>query len=178
MMRRVAACAALLLTVPAAAGAATLAQLDAWLATSPIVIRRAAPPDAASVDPGFAKRARYVIVPGADGRSGWVTPDDVTDGFLADGQRVMAVPINSGGSGGVFMALLFTQIGGTTRFVGTIPSPDGHLSVSVNGGHLVIQTPIPGGGANCCPWALHFERATLHGIRLVSEDQWDLKLAH
>lgn len=176
MMRRVVACASLLLTVPAAAGAATLAQLDAWLATSPKIVRQAPPRGAATS--AFGKRARYVRVAGSDTASGWVDPAEVTDGFLADGRRVMAVPIESGGSGGVFTALLFTQVGGTTRFVGTIPSVGGHLSVSVNGGHLLIQTPVYGANdPNCCPSALHFECATLRGTRLVSEDRWDVKLA-
>jgi hypothetical protein len=93
--------------------------------------------------------------------------------------RVMMVPIVSGGSGGVFTALLFTQIGGTTRFVGTLPSPAGHLGVSLEAGRILIRTPVYGAGdANCCPSAQHYERATLRGTRLVTEDRWDVKLAH
>jgi len=88
---------------------ATLAQLDAWLATAPNVVREKSPG-------GPEKGPRYVSVKGMRG-SGWLDPDLITDGYLANGQRVMIVPIDSGGTGGVFNALLFTQIGGATRFV-------------------------------------------------------------
>jgi len=43
----------------------------------------------------------------------------------------------------------------------------------------VTRTPVYGANdPNCCPSALHYERATLHGTRLVTEDRWDVKLAH
>ena len=170
--RRAAVCAALLFTVSGDARAATLAQLDAWLSSSPKIVREKPPATG-------AKLPRYISVKGADGSTGWVDPSLVTDGFLANGQRVMIVPIDSGGSGSVFTALLFTQIGGATRFAGTLPSPAGHLGVSLEGGRIVIRTPVYGASdPNCCPSALHYERATLRGTRLVIEDRWDVKLAH
>lgn len=173
MTNRIAACTALVLAVSAAAGATTPAQLDALLASSPTILRSAPMKGDTSPHP---QNARYVRVTGANA-AGWVDPSEVTDGYLASGQRVMAVPIESGGTGGVFTALLFTQVAGAPRFVGTIPS-GGHLSVSVNAGHLLIQMPVYGANdPNCCPSALHFERATLRGTRLVSEEQWDVKLA-
>jgi hypothetical protein len=173
-MRRAAACAVVsIFVVSGGAGAATLAQLDAWLASSPKIIREKPP---ASTEAHFP---RYISVIGADGSTGWVDPNLVTDGFLANGQRVMIVPIDSGGSGSVFSALLFTQIGTTTRFVGTLPSPAGHLGASLENGRIVIRTPVYGASdPNCCPSALHYERATLHGTHLVTEDHWDIKLAH
>ena len=172
MIRRAAACAALFFAVSGGACAATLAQLDAWLASSPKIVREKPPASAAN-------RSRYVSVKGVDESTGWVDPSLVTDGFLADGQRVMIVPIDSGGSGGVFTALLFTRIGGMTRFVGTLPSPAGHLGVSLEGGRIVIRTPVYGASdPNCCPSALHYERATLRGTRLITEARWDVKLAH
>src|SRR5260370_9485019 len=112
VIRRAAACAALFFAVSGGACAATLAQLDAWLASSPKIVREKPPASAAN-------RSRYISVKGVDESTGWVDPSLVTDRFLADGQRVMIVPIDSGGSGGVFTALLFTRIGGMTRFVGT-----------------------------------------------------------
>lgn len=174
MPKFAAACAALFFAVSGGACAASLAQLDAWLASSPKIVREKPP-----IPPTDAVRfPRYVSVKG-DGSTGWLSPDLVTDGFLANGQRVMMVPIVSGGSGGVFTALLFTQIGGTTRFVGTLPSPAGHLGVSLEAGRILIRTPVYGAGdANCCPSAQHYERATLRGTRLVTEDRWDVKLAH
>jgi hypothetical protein len=173
VIRRVAACAALFFVVSGDARAATLAQLDAWLASSPKIVREKPPASAAAHFP------RYISVKGVDGSTGWVDPSLVTDGFLANGQRVMIVPVDSGGSGSVFTALLFTQIGGTTRFVGTLPSPAGHLGVSLESGRIVIRTPVYGASdPNCCPSALHYERAILRGTRLVTEDRWDVKLAH
>jgi hypothetical protein len=171
-IRRAAVCAVLFFALPGAGCAETLAQLDALLASSPKIVREKPPASA-------AKLPRYVSVRGVNGSTGWIDPSLVTDGFLANGQRVTIVPIDSGGSGGVFTALLFTQIGRATRFVGTLPSPAGHLGVSLEGGRIVIRTPVYGASdPNCCPSALHYERATLHGTRLVTEDRWDVKLAH
>jgi hypothetical protein len=52
-------------------------------------------------------------------------------------------------------------------------------AVSLEEGRSLIRTPVYGAGdASCCPSAQHYERATLHGTRLVIEDHWDLKLAH
>ncbi len=172
MIHPAAVCAILFFAVPGGACAATLAQLDAWLASSPKIVREKPPASA-------ARLPRYISVNGVEGSTGWVDPNLVTDGFLADGQRVMIVPIDSGGSGGVFTALLFAQIGGRTRFLGTLPSPAGHLGASLEAGRIVIRTPVYGASdPNCCPSALHYERATLHGTRLVTEDRWDVKLAH
>src|SRR6266852_2629019 len=116
VIRRAAACAALFFAASGGACGATLAQLDAWLASSPKIVREKPPASAAN-------GSRYITVKGVDESTGWFDPSLVTDGFLADGQRVMIVPIDSGGSGGVFTALLFTRIGGMTRFVGNLPSP-------------------------------------------------------
>ncbi|HEY4441516.1 MAG TPA: hypothetical protein VGN14_13745 [Candidatus Elarobacter sp.] len=172
MMRRVLAAAAFA-AAPLAAAAATPAQLDSWLASSPAIVKEK-PPYATSA---YGTAARYINVKGANA-TGWVVPAEATEGFLADGRRVMVAPINSGGSGGVFSALLFTQTGTTPHFVGTIPSGGGHLLVSVNAGRLLIEWPIyVGDDPNCCPSALHFEHASVRGNRLVTDDHWDVKLA-
>ena len=172
-LRRAAAFAVLFLSAPAVACATTLAQLDALLASSSAIVREKPPPHSTVTLP------RYISVKGVSGSTGWVDPETVTDGFLANGQRVMMVPIESGGSGGVFTQLLFTQVGGATRFVGTLPSAAGHLDAYIDGGHIILRTPTYGANdPNCCPSGLHFERATLHGIRLVTEDRWDVKLAN
>jgi hypothetical protein len=43
------------------------------------------------------------------------------------------------------------------RFVGTLPSAAGHLGVSLEGGRIVIRTPVYGANdPNCCPSALHY----------------------
>ena len=153
------------LTAPA--HAATEAQVRSWLASSAQIVRsNEVPPRGSSVKHAIELR-------GSDVR-GWVVPSLALDGALVNGQEVMVLPLVSGGSGGVFTALLFTKLGGKARFVGYVPSPNGHLDIALDDGMLLIRTPIygPGSGGNCCPSDFHFERATLRGIRLVTLAAW------
>ena len=145
----------------ATAGAAALSEVNGWLASTNKVVRAPAPggmhPDGPS---------EFVRVAGTD-VSGWIA-DTVGHGFLANDQEVMIVPLVSGGSGGVFTTLLFTRLGGRVQFVGIIPSPSGHLDVSLSEGRLLVRTPVyKAGDANCCPSAIHYERDTLRGTKLV-----------
>lgn len=105
---------------------------------------------------------------------GFVLSDYITHGFLANGQEVMVIPLGSGGSGGVFYSLLFTRINGAIRFVGYVPSPQGHLDISIAEGNLRIRTPVYSvGDPNCCPSHHHMQLATLSGISLVTIRRWN-----
>ncbi|MDP9105104.1 MAG: hypothetical protein M3N49_04135 [Candidatus Eremiobacteraeota bacterium] len=154
----------------ATAGAATLSEVNGWLASTNKVVRTPAPggmhPDGQS---------EYVRVAGTD-VSGWVVPGAVGHGFLANDQEVMIVPLVSGGSGGVFTTLLFTRSGGRVQFVGIIPSRNGHLDVSLSDGRLLVRTPVyKPSDPNCCPSAIHYERDTLRGTKLVKLGSYDAR---
>lgn len=175
MIRAAAAALAFVLCAQDGASAATRAQVDRWLATSKAIAHLSPP----SGTVASMQHRPYVSVRGVLGATGWIDPGDVTDGYLADGaQRVMMLPIESGGSGDVFTALLFTQVDGRVRFVGTLPSAGGHLDAYLDGGRIVVRTPVyAASDPNCCPSAQHYRRATLHGTTLVTEDEWDVPLA-
>jgi len=169
-MLRPALAVALLLASAAPLSAATQAEVDGWLATSPEIVRTTEQSPA-------GKPSTFVRVRGAQS-GGFVLPEIAQRGYLANDQEVMIVPLPSGGSGGVFTTLLFTTYQGRRQFVGYVPSRGGHLSIMLEEGNLLIRTPIYGpGDPNCCPSTLHYERATLKGIKLVTLEQWDEHLA-
>jgi hypothetical protein len=99
---------------------------------------------------------------------GFVSPEFVDDGFLANGQEVLIVPLVSGGSGGVFTTLLWTRTGGGAwKFVGPLQSGAGHLAVYIVSGKLNVITPIyVGNDPNCCPSNHHHEIDTIEGTKL------------
>ncbi|GAC1356662.1 MAG: hypothetical protein NVSMB31_17280 [Vulcanimicrobiaceae bacterium] len=103
---------------------------------------------------------------------GFIVPDMVDDGYLADGHEVLIVPLASGGSGGVFTTLLWTRTGNAWRFVGYIPS-NGHLNVHIEQGALHVITPVYATGEpNCCPSKHHYVRYTLSGIHLKQLEEF------
>ena len=152
------------------ADAATMAEIKGWLATTTSVVRTSPPP---GVRPD--RQTVYVSVVGAN-VEGSIDPAEALKGYLKNNQQVMIAPIESGGSGAVFDALLFTRFGGRTRFVGIIPSPNGHLDVAFANGAIVVRTPIyKAGDANCCPSAFHWERDTLRGVKLIKLKEYDTR---
>lgn len=158
--------ASALATAPAAA-AATHAEIAAWFASTPQIVR-----STAGVLPGSV--LQWQVEVRNSSVTGFVDEESAFDGTLTDGQHVMVVPLVSGGTGGIFYALLFTRLGGRVRFVGYIPSENGHLRVTLDHGTLLSRIPVygPGSGGNCCPSDFRYERATLHGVRLVSLKIW------
>jgi hypothetical protein len=104
---------------------------------------------------GFdAKTHPYVnIRNGPEGTiGGYLVPESANAGTLQDGTYALAVPLDSGGSGGVFTQIVFT--GPTAQrlaYAGYLDS-GGHLSVSINGGLIVARLPYYGDDSpNCCP---------------------------
>ncbi len=128
------------------------------LATTP-QIKRARPPATLP----FA----YYRLKGTD-VSGFVIPNLIGDGYLSNHQEVLVVPLDSGGSGGVYHVLLWTRVAGATwRFAGQITSPDGRLDVSINEGELLAVLPKRApSDADCCPSGHNDVRYTLDGTAL------------
>jgi hypothetical protein len=83
---------------------------------------------------------------------GYLVPEGAHSGTLRDGTYVLAVPLDSGGSGGVFTQILFAgRSAKALAYIGYIDSA-GHLSVSVEDGVIVAQLPYYGDDSpNCCP---------------------------
>lgn len=90
---------------------------------------------------------------GPNAVGGAVDPDFASIGRLADGTQVMAVPLESGGSGGIFTQILFAQTDPSSRpfYLGSISS-GGHLAVNVTYHGIVAISPDYGANdPNCCP---------------------------
>jgi hypothetical protein len=158
-MRHVAALALVALAV-AAAPADTYVRLNVAqiLAATPQIEREHPPQNLP-----FA----YYRLKGTD-VSGFVIPNIVGDGYLSNRQEVLVVPLDSGGSGGVFHVLLWTRVAGAAwHFAGQIASPDGRLGVSIDNGDLVAVIPVYApNDADCCPSSLRRVRYTLDGTAL------------
>ncbi|MGC2635344.1 MAG: hypothetical protein WA215_14185 [Candidatus Cybelea sp.] len=120
-------------------------------ATPQLKIDRGVPPSSA-FDP---KSHPYVDVLGApEGQAigGYVISELAHQGTLTSGYDVLAVPLDSGGSGGVFTEIVFARRGHVSfAYVGHIDSA-GHLAVQVRGGKLVATLPYYAAkDPNCCP---------------------------
>ena len=147
------------------AEAMTDAELGPWLTSTTRL-------DVLSHGPDPSIPHRFVRVRGTD-VAGYLVPEYATHGFVSNGQEVLVIPIASGGSMGVNSALIFTTYSGRRRFVGYIPGPQGHLSISITEGLIETSSPIYlEGDANCCPSRNRVATFRLTGIRLtkVSEN--------
>lgn len=109
---------------------------------------------------------RYYTVKGFNAE-GYINPAFDDYGFLSTGADLLIIPLQSGGSGGVFSALLFTSLMHEPKFIGVVPSPNGHLTVSISEGNIEVSTPNYGpGDPNCCPSSRTYLTYALDGIRL------------
>jgi hypothetical protein len=83
---------------------------------------------------------------------GYLVPEGSNDGKTSDGTYVLAVPLDSGGSGGIFTQILFAgRNPGALAYVGYIDS-GGHLDVQIRDGAIVADMPYYGDDSpNCCP---------------------------
>jgi hypothetical protein len=101
-----------------------------------------------------AKTHPYVRVKSeGEGVGGFIDPDFAAVGTLAGGMRALSVPLESGGSGGVFTQIVFAQndVDSKPYFAGTIQS-GGHLAVNVTYNGIVAILPKYGpNDPNCCP---------------------------
>ena len=87
---------------------------------------------------GFAD-ARYAV-------SGTMGPES---------NKIVALPLMSGGSGADFTVLLFAaDAAGVLRYAGNIDWGGGHIGVAITYATIVVTEPIYGANdANCCPSA-------------------------
>ena len=109
---------------------------------------------------------RYYSVKGSDAE-GYVNPAFNDYGFLSSGADLLIIPLQSGGSGGVFSALLFTSLQHRAKFIGIIPSGSGHLTVGISEGNIEVSTPnYERSDPNCCPSSWTYLTYALDGIRL------------
>ena len=135
-------------------------ETQAWLATSPnIVVRMETLPAMGILQP-------IVAIRGNRFGGGFIEP--TIHGTLKNGQEVAIIPLLSGGSMGVADALVFTKLGGKRKFVGDLPTPGGHLLITVSDG--MIQTSVAMhemGDSTATPSKRYITKYTLDGIRLV-----------
>ena len=108
---------------------------------------------------------------------GYLVPEGAHQGTLDDGTEVLAVPLDSGGSGGVFTQVIFARKGGAAfAYAGFIDS-GGHLAVGVENGTIVAAMPYYGDDSpNCCPKQQIVRTFTIRGGALVklSEKRSDI----
>jgi hypothetical protein len=152
----------------AVAGAATMKEVDGWIASTKNVIR------VPSEDccPGSPMQ-HFVRVAGTK-ISGWIDASYVDHGFLSNHQEVMLIPVLYGH--GVTTTLVFTRLGGHTRFVRAISSRDGLVEVLFTDGAILLRTSIyKPKDEEDYPSAFHYERDTLRGMTLVKLNEYDTK---
>lgn len=117
-----------------------------------------------------AKTHPYVDVLGVpEGQSigGYIATDYAHEGTLGDGDDVLAVPLDSGGSGGIFTQIVFVRHGGYGFvYAGHIDS-GGHLDVRIKDGVIVATLPYYGANdPNCCPSKRTTQTYTVQNGRL------------
>lgn len=84
---------------------------------------------------------------------GYIDADAASIGLVAGGTQVMSVPLESGGSGGIFTQILFARDiqDATPYYLGQISS-GGHLEVNITYRGIVATYPdYAVGDPNCCP---------------------------
>jgi hypothetical protein len=92
-------------------------------------------------------------MPEGDSYGGYLSAEYASQGDLSTGYSTLAIPLESGGSGGVFSQIFFARAKGASQFTyaGHIDS-GGHLGVVVTHGSIVARMPDYGpNDPNCCP---------------------------
>ncbi|HEY3674775.1 MAG TPA: hypothetical protein VGK84_02155 [Candidatus Tumulicola sp.] len=150
-----ATCPAIAATTAAAAAAAAKfnAQVIALVKATPkLKIDKTVPPSA-----GFDTKTQPYVnvlgVPEGQAVGGYLESDGAHHGMLTNGYIVLAVPLESGGSGGVFTQIVFARQKGYAKYVyaGYVSSA-GHLSVQIKNGTIVATLPYYAErDPNCCP---------------------------
>ena len=119
--------------------------------------------------PFDAKMHPWVAVAGApEGvNGGYLDPEDAHAGVLADGTSILAIPLESGGTGGVFTQIVFQRKNGQPfAYVGYLGS-EAHLAVTVANGAIVARFPkYSDSDANCCPSKLTIQTYDLAAGKL------------
>jgi hypothetical protein len=114
-----------------------------------------------------AKTQPWVAVksaPEGEAIGGFALTGSLESGTLHDGTFVVALPLDSGGSGTVFTQIIFAGASSATlHYVGYLDS-GGHLGVAITDGTIVARYPdYSDGSPNCCPKKLTVETYTIVG---------------
>ncbi|MGB6713749.1 MAG: hypothetical protein WBE30_09000 [Candidatus Cybelea sp.] len=163
--------AAFIVLLPAFAGAQghalTAAQIVALVKTAP-QLKIDASIASAGLDPKTHPYVNVRGVPEGEYVGGYLMGDDANDGKLAGGVKVLAIPLESGGSGGIFTQILFARSGDHPyAYVGAIGS-GGHLEVRISDGEIVATLPYYGANdPNCCPSKRIVQAYAVRGGKLV-----------
>ena len=99
---------------------------------------------------------------------GYLVPESANVGTLTGGTLVLAVPLDSGGSGGIFTQILFAgRDVGKLSYAGFVDS-GGHLAVRIENGVVIADMPYYGDDSpNCCPKQHTVQTYTVRGGTLV-----------
>jgi len=140
-------------------------------ATPQLRIDRSVPASSA-FDPKTHPYVDIVGAPEGQAIGGYLAPELAHHGTLTSGYDVLAVPLDSGGSGGVFTQIVFARRGHASfAYAGHVDSA-GHLSVRVEGGKLVATLPFyAANDPNCCPSKLIVATYTIRDSKLRRTSQ-------
>ncbi len=159
-------------TLAAASAPLTPAQIIALVKATPqLKIDKSVPPSL-----GFeAKTHPFVDVVGThEGQTigGYLASEDARQGTLTSGFVVLAVPLDSGGSGGVFTQLVFARRGSVPYFYAGHIDSGGHLDVRFKNGAIVATLPYyRANDPNCCPSKMIVQNYTIRDNKLHRTSQ-------
>lgn len=135
---------------PKAAPISAAAALTLVEATPQLRIERSVP----AMDAFPAKTHPYVVIAKAPEGTvgGYLDAEYAHQGKLADGRLALAIPLDSGGSGGVFTQIVFAgKSASQLSYAGYVTS-GGHADVEIKDGRIVARIPEYGrSDPNCCP---------------------------
>ena len=114
----------------------------------------------------------YVGFKNGPSGAGYLDATILDYGQQRDTRDVLIVPLPSGGSGGVFTTLLFTNAKKNATYVGRIDS-DGHLDVHLSAGVLTAVMPVYGPrDPQSSPSGHKIVRYRIAGKQLVKIDEF------
>jgi hypothetical protein len=117
---------------------------------------------------GYEKQPFIAIAGAPEGTAGgYIDAEYAQRGTLSDGTHMLFIPLDSGGSGGVFTQLVFAQKPDhSPAYIGYLSS-GGHLDVRVKSGAIVAELPDYGpNDPNCCPSHYLHQHYTIEGGKL------------
>ncbi len=156
---------------PASPPSITPSQIVALVKATPqLKINRNLPPSSA-FDPGINPYVDVVGAPEGQAIGGYLAAQSAQRGTLTSGYDVLAVPLDSDGSGGIFTQVIFARRGHAFAYMGHIDSA-GHLGVRIEGGKIVATLPYYAAkDANCCPSKFIVQTYTIRDGKLQRTSQ-------
>src|SRR5579862_8096988 len=113
------------------------------------------------------------------GLDGYVDPGSVNEVTLANKQELLIVPLQSGGAGATFAALVWIGPSSSWHYAGYLSSPDGHLRLFYEGGYILAERPVYApADAQSRPSAYRITRYTADSKKIIEMDSIVLPRAH